>query len=481
MGRVGRSTLLIVAAATLLLAGLPTIATNASQRGGKATPYDVATYGYSALRTNNDALETTLGTSNVGSLQEAWSFDAGAVILTEPLYAAGVTINSVPTDVVYIGSEHGDLYALDAGDGTILWQRNVGTATQSNCLMTPDGVYGVGGTPVFDRTANRIYVAGGSGRVYALDMSSGAIQPGWPVKVISQPTLNYVWGALNLSAGKLYVPVGGLCDITPYHGHLAEIDVTTAKEIGNWIVNGSYSGPNGGAIWGYGGVSLNPASGNIFAATGNAIGSNEHVDYSEHVVELNASLAVQASNYPGLTGSDVDFGATPALFKPPGCKDKLAVVNKSGQLFLYNRGTIASGPVQTLQISKEGVFIGVTAYSPTTNMLYVPNPNDSASGTYKHGLVALTFGTGCTLSLKWQATVGVNKTSVASPIVANGVVYYGDGSKDQVFAFNAATGAQLWNSGTTITGAVYGTPTVADGMLFVGAWDHHLHAFAPSS
>jgi len=156
-------------------------------------------------------------------------------------------------------------------------------------------------------------------------------------------------------------------------------------------------------------------------------------------------------------------------------------MNKTGKLFLYDRGTIGSGPTQTLQISKAGVFIGVDAYSSVTNMLYVPNPNDSASGTYKHGLVALKFGTGCTLSLAWQATVGVNKSSVASPIVANGVVYYGDGMKDQVFAFDAKTGVQLWNSGSTITGSVYATPTVADGMLFAGAWDHKLYAFAPSS
>src|SRR5439155_5694811 len=319
MRRVRRSTLLALAA---LLVGLPTTATEAAPHGRQGTPYDVRTYGFSALRTNANALETVLGTANAESLQESWSADLGAVILTEPLYAAGVMIDGSPTDVVYAGSEHGDMFALKAADGTVVWQRNVGTATQSNCLMTPDGVYGVGGTPVFDRSTNRIYVAGGSGHVYALDMSTGDVQAGWPVRIISQPSLNYVWGALNLNAGKLYVPVGGLCDITPYHGHLAEIDVATAKETGNWIVNGSYSGASGGAIWGYGGVSLNPASGNIFVATGNAIGSNEHVNYSEHVVELSSSLAVQDANYPGLSGSDVDFGATPAVFRPPGCKDK---------------------------------------------------------------------------------------------------------------------------------------------------------------
>jgi outer membrane protein assembly factor BamB len=218
----------------------------------------------------------------------------------------------------------------------------------------------------------------------------------------------------------------------------------------------------------------------VFTATGNAIGSNEHYGYSEHVVKLDASLAVQDSNYPGLTGTDVDFGSTPMLYRPSGCMDKLAVMNKTGQLFVYNRGSIGSGPFQTLQISKRGTFIGVVAYSPVTKMLYVPNPNTSASGTYKHGLVALSIGSDCLLSLAWQKSVGSNNSSVASPTVANGVVYFGDGQANQVFAFDAATGAQLWTSGSQIGGSVYAAPTVADGKLFVGSWDDHLYAFAPS-
>ncbi len=469
----------VIAVGAVLFGSLP--ATGAG--GTKPTPpdqgYDWSTYGFNLERTGYNDQETTLGTSNVASLHQLWSFDLGAVTVGQPVSASGVLISGSPTDVVYTGTEHGDFYALNANTGQVIWQRNLGS-TQTSCFSTPDAVFGVSGAATFDRVANRIYVAGGTGRVYALDMSTGDTASGWPLKVISQPTLNHVWGALALSAGKLYVPVGGLCDLTPYHGHLAEIDVSTAKEIENWIVNLSYSGPSGGAIWGYGGVSVKDTTGNVFTATGNAIGSNEHYGFSEHVVKLDSSLVVQDSNYPGLTGTDVDFGSTPMLYRPDGCKDKLVVMNKTGQLFVYNRTSIGSGPFQTLQISKRGVFIGVVAYSPATNMLYVPNPNTSTSGTYKHGLVALSVGSDCKLSLAWQKSVGANGSSVASPTVANGVVYFGDGQSDQVFAFNASTGAQLWSSGTQITGSVYAAPMVADGKLFVGAWDDRLYAFAPS-
>jgi outer membrane protein assembly factor BamB len=74
--------------------------------------------------------------------------------------------------------------------------------------------------------------------------------------------------------------------------------------------------------------------------------------------------------------------------------------------------------------------------------------------------------------------VGQNFTSVSSPTVANGVVYYGDGNASQELAFDAATGTQLWSSGLT-TGQLFAAPTLANGELFVASWDHHLYAFGP--
>jgi len=137
--------------------------------------------------------------------------------------------------------------------------------------------------------------------------------------------------------------------------------------------------------------------------------------------------------------------------------------------------------VQRFEISRNsGVFAGVVAWSPVANMLYVSSPHDSTDGTYLHGLIALLVQADCTLKLAWQKTVGLNTFAVSSPTVANGVVYYGLGYHDQVFAFDAATGEELWNSGSTITGAVFGAPSVANGVLYVGSWDRQLRAFAPA-
>ena len=112
-------------------------------------------------------------------------------------------------------------------------------------------------------------------------------------------------------------------------------------------------------------------------------------------------------------------------------------------------------------------------------MLYISNNSDSNTGTYFHGLVALHAGSNCQLSLAWQQTVGPNYTSDSPPTVANGVVYYGDGYGNTERAFNAATGAQLWSSGSAIGGGLYAAPIVVNGMLLVPSWDHKLYAFTP--
>jgi len=62
----------------------------------------------------------------------------------------------------------------------------------------------------------------------------------------------------------------------------------------------------------------------------------------------------------------------------------------------------------------------------------------------------------------------------SSPAVANGIVYVGslDGN---VYALNASTGAKLWSY--TTGNAVESSPAVANGMVYVGSDDGKVYAF----
>jgi outer membrane protein assembly factor BamB len=67
------------------------------------------------------------------------------------------------------------------------------------------------------------------------------------------------------------------------------------------------------------------------------------------------------------------------------------------------------------------------------------------------------------LILKWKFTTG--SAVFSSPAVANGAVYVGS-DDTYVYALNASTGAKLWSYATA--GVVSSSPTVANGVVYVG-------------
>ena len=443
------------------------------------------TYGFDAQRTGYNPSESTLGTGNAASLHQIWSVDLGDVMIAQPVEAAQVNVAGQPRNVIYEGTEHGDVYALRGADGHVIWHTNLGSV-QTNCFDMPDGVFGVGGAGAISFTGpgtGVIYVAGGDGSVHALDLATGAEQSGWPVTEVFTPSRDHVYSGINLLGGKLYVTVASHCDHAPYFGDTVEIDVATHAIVRRFYPAGPpANGVSGGGIWGPGGVSIDPSNGHVFVATGNALTTPESYRYSEDVVELSRSLTVLGSYHPGLTGFDVDFGATPILYRPSGCSTLQVVAkNKSGVLVRYDEGTLNSGYQQRIQVASvsDYQFNGIPAWDSATNTLYIGNSSDSSGGTYEHGMVALKAAADCSLSLAWQATVGPNFSSVSPPTVANGVVYYGDGYGNTEHAFDAANGTELWNSGTSIGGGLYAPPTAVNGKLLVASWDHRLYEFGP--
>lgn len=66
---------------------------------------------------------------------------------------------------------------------------------------------------------------------------------------------------------------------------------------------------------------------------------------------------------------------------------------------------------------------------------------------------------------------------IASPAVANGMVYIGGNGigNHMLFAFNAKTGSLIWTSQTN--GNIISSPTEANSVVYVGSMDHNLYAF----
>jgi hypothetical protein len=429
------------------------------------------------MRTGQNIDETTLNATTVKSLKQEWTYSMAAVINTSPVEASGVATAAGSQNVVYVGDEHGNVAALNAQTGALIWTENIG-ATTTTCNMTPDDIFGVTGAPAIDRVTNRIYAAGGNGKLYAMDLGTGAIASGWPVTLTTIPATEQVWGALTVFGTDVYAEIGGICDIKPYRGRIIEVDATMAKIVTSFYTV-SPTTPLGGAIWGWGGASLDPTAGAIYVATGNAFATPPNYGYAESIVRLTTSLTEVAANGPTLnTGKDLDFGSTPVLFQATGCPTQLAAENKDGELFIYDRDTIDTGPAQRIQVtpSAGGRFIGLPAWSDATQTLYVALTTNSTS--FQHGMLALTESAPtCTLSLSWNTKIGAMNTYDSPPTVADGVVYDGNGSGKKTYAFDATTGVKLWGTGKSITGGVFAAPIVVNGMLYVVSWDDRLHAY----
>jgi len=82
-------------------------------------------------------------------------------------------------------------------------------------------------------------------------------------------------------------------------------------------------------------------------------------------------------------------------------------------------------------------------------------------------LVALAPKTGETI---WQSPMAGSTMSDGTPVVADGRVYVGNQTADQMLAFDVDDGRQLWNSPRQLTNWQDGTPTADDaGRVFIGS------------
>ncbi len=466
---------------------------------------DWLTFGKTMARAGYNGQEFVLNEATVPGLHQLWAFPMFGPILAQPLLAGGIPVddgtgtgNTVPVDLIYVADLTGAVAALDAGGGGAVWAQQL-PALSTPCTDFPKGTVGIVGTPTIDKPNNRMWIMAADGTVWALALDTGQTLPGYPVQAIDPDNQNGVtvnYGALSYDDnGSLYVTTAGQCEQTPYIGQAIKIVVgggaddpaTTAPQVAARFIPTGGTGAYGGGIWGFGGVSLDGTG--VYAAVGNAQTVPENIGYAEAVVKLDSNLNVVASNSPALGGADVDFGATPMLYQPPNCPPQMAVMNKTGELFVYNRGNAADisfGPLQRIGITQTadvGGFIGLPAYDPVSQQLYLGNPKDDQFGQYRHGLLAFAVGPNCLLSLRWQQTIGFDSSQVVEnpvipPTVANGVVYFSTGSASQVYAYGSG-GNLLWNSGTQITGGIFTPPTVINGMLLVADYNGTLTAFGP--
>ena len=460
------------------------------------SPPDLSIYAYSTERRGNAPSSSGPPISAVARLKTRWHVALPGAINTQPLVAHGVSVHGHRRDLLFVGTEHGEVFALAVGSGQTVWRRSLGAQRLvSECEPSPDHMFGISGTPTLDRHAGRLYVVDGRGFAWALSLGSGSTVPGWPVQVTGAGTSEYVWGAVTLSRGRLYATIASPCDDGLYQGGVVAVDVRAPGQRLRWNVLGG-TPFYGGGIWGWGGVSVDPRDGDVYAEKRTVIAYDPGWDRSakalaaalpgselREVPGLGPTLKVRQSDYPlrePFYIGDRDFGSTPVLFRAKGCPAQLVALNKTGDVFLYDRSSISQGPRQRLKVADvrgEGVpLVGLPAFDTAHRTLVLLTPADAPNGGPHRGLVAYRLSSACRLVRRWQHGFDV-PSSGSQPIISGGVVFVGSGRTGWLRAFSLADGHQLWSVRLGLS--VYAAPSVIDGGVYAADWRGGIWAFRP--
>jgi outer membrane protein assembly factor BamB len=206
---------------------------------------DVLTSHYNQGRTGQNLSESALTTQNVnaGAFGKVYSFTVDGFTYAQPLVKSNLTIPGKGTfNVVFVATEHGSVYALDADSATPLWKQSfinpaagIGPRpADAGSDIVPE--VSITSTPVIDPVTGTLYVVAetqqtGSPAYYnlhALDITTGADKVA-PVRIQasvgSGVTPLHIDAAasqqrpgLVLSNGVVYVGFGSNTDQYPWVG-----------------------------------------------------------------------------------------------------------------------------------------------------------------------------------------------------------------------------------------------------------------------
>jgi outer membrane protein assembly factor BamB len=441
---------------------------------------------------------------------------AGAAALTRDLAFSGKITGNVYAQPLYIEggpggkamviavTESNNVYALDATNGTILWQVNVGPSVPLSGLPCGNlSPYGITGTPIVDLPSRALFfdamvVNTQTGTpehlIFYLDVDSGSINPGWPVNVgasatfgstVFTPSTQGQRGALAIVGTNVYVPYGGLeGDCGTYYGWIVGVPLNNPAIVMAWATSAQ-----GGGVWSVNGVSSDGTS--PFMATGNTFNTSSWGG-GEAILHFqpNLTLASGTSNYwapanwLALDNSDTDIGSSGALLVdvPGATPSKLvAVFGKDGNVYLLNRTNLGgiSAPVAQASVAS-GVIIQAAATYRTSKGTYI---------VYAYGgnLCALRIGASNppTITSVWYQSEGSGRGSpfVTSTDGTNNVIVWGIGSEgdQRLHAFDGDTGTNIFTGGgaNELMGGTrrFNTAIVARGRIYV-ANDNKVYAFS---
>ena len=439
-----------------------------------------------------------LAAEDISRLRLKWAFG----------YPRSATAQSQPTVVggrLFVASERGVVYALDARTGCTHWS----FAAQS----------GVRSAMTVSRLADRrhaLFFGDFNANVYALDASTGAEI--WRRDVETHEGAR-ITGAPVLHEGRLYVPVSSLEELLAadpeypcctFRGSVAALDAATGEPIWQSFTipetprprgrnpEGAFlMGPSGAAVWSA--PTVDAERGLIYAATGNAY-TEPAAAASDAIVAFDIDTgAIRWThqltpgdafilncrggnpNCPDDDGPDFDFGSSPVLATMTDGRDLLVIGQKSG--VGYGLDPDRDGAIVWQYRVGEGNALGGIEWGFAVDARKAYFANSDYLTPEPGGLAAVRLRTG---ELVWYAEPHEPVCDRCSPALLAavtaipGAVF--SGAYDGLFrAYDAENGSVLWEhdtnraydtvNGVTARGGSINGPgaVVVGGMVYVNS------------
>lgn len=418
-------------------------------------------------------------------------------------------------DRLYLTTEAGQIYCLNAQTGCTYWTINAGAAVRA--------AMSVGPMPAGSSARFALYFGDEKSNVHAVDAATG--KQIWKTKV-EDHLLSRITGSPLLYQNRIYVPVSSFEETSgrdpryeccTFRGSVVALNAHTGKIVwkGYTVQNPpkpfkknssgtQMYGPAGGAIWSAPTLDLKRKV--IYVGSGNSYTDvpTAHADaiiafdmntgkikwWNQVTPKDNFLVGCRqrgVGNCPEEPGPDHDFGSSPILRQLPNGKQIILAGQKSGVMYALdpdNRGKL----IWQVKVGNGGALGGIQWGSAAdAENVYVPVA-DVGGAARKPGISALRIATGEVLwhvpappaKCSWGTTRCNNSQSQAATVIP-GVVFSGT-ADGRLRAYSTKDGAVIWEfdtaarpfeavNGVEAKGGALdgGGPTIVNGVLFVNS------------
>jgi polyvinyl alcohol dehydrogenase (cytochrome) len=450
--------------------------------------------------------QARLAAADLPKLKLKWAFgfpDATAA-WSQPVVVAGR---------LFVGSQNGHVYSLDAKTGCTYWDFTAGAAVRSAITIGARRSSAAA-------SAYAAYFGDMAGSVYALDAATGELL--WRRRVDDHQIVR-ITGAPTLYENRLYVPVSSLEEASggnpkyeccTFRGSVVALEAEKGslvwktftldepRSLGKNDQGVQSWGPSGAAIWGA--PTIDAKRRTVYAATGNQYTSPERetgdavlaFDMDSGALKWSKQLLPKdvfvggcgksstPPRCPEQLGPDFDFGNSPILVTLTGGRDLIVIGQKSGIGWAIDPDK--SGAVVWQYRAGKGALYGGMEWGSAVDERHAYFPVADFPSPQPGGLHAVQLATGERVWYtpppppKCGSGKGCDGAQLAAITVIPGVVF--SGSNDGALrAYDASTGTIVWEfdsnrefdtingakaNGASMNGA---GPTIVDGMLYVNS------------